>query len=188
MIKRRISTNISQKHWELLTKYKEKYGTQQKTLEVALENLENNSKQSPELTLEQKAWMRANRLKVLSCAEKNLFKVLTENTNVERLRKYMIKNRSIETGIEFLYQKPLKEMSLQEFIYGFILSVKLANWFDTVDYHDEGSDHKLIITHTLSPNVSIPLVIAFESALKNYGVDFQITNSEVAIFIKVFKN
>jgi hypothetical protein len=46
----RISTTISQKHWELLKKHAEKFETQQKALELALESLENSSKQSPELT------------------------------------------------------------------------------------------------------------------------------------------
>jgi len=49
----RISTTISQKHWELLKKQSEKFETQQKTIEFALESLENSSKQSPALTLEE---------------------------------------------------------------------------------------------------------------------------------------
>lgn len=40
MSKRRVSTTISIKHWELLKKYTEKYETQQKVLELALESLE----------------------------------------------------------------------------------------------------------------------------------------------------
>ena len=51
----RISTTISQKHWELLKKHTEKFETQQKVLEHALESLENSSKQNPELTREERA-------------------------------------------------------------------------------------------------------------------------------------
>lgn len=55
----RISTTISQKHWELLKKYAEKFETQQKALEHALESLENSSKQNPALTEEENLWMRS---------------------------------------------------------------------------------------------------------------------------------
>jgi hypothetical protein len=53
----RISTTISQRHWALLQKHAEKYETQQKALELALESLENSAKQSPVLSQEEKLWM-----------------------------------------------------------------------------------------------------------------------------------
>jgi hypothetical protein len=124
MNKRRISTNISQKHWELLKKYVEKYGTQQKVLEVALENLDNNSKQSSEFTLEEKVLMDLIRHKVVCIMGKNILKLLIENTNIEQLQEYFIQHRAIEFGIEYLFQKPLEEISLKEFVYGFVVNAR----------------------------------------------------------------
>jgi hypothetical protein len=188
MNKRRISTNISQKHWELLKKWEEKYGTQQKTLEVALENLENNSKKSPELNMEEKALMSLIKYKKVVVFGKDAFKLLIENANIEPLQKYFIQHRGIEFGIEFLFQKPLKEISLEEFVYGFVVNARYINWLDTVECKDEGSHYTLVMTHSFSPKVSKSLVTVFENMLRNYGVDFQIAVSSMTIFIKIFKN
>jgi hypothetical protein len=66
----RISTTISQKHWELLKKHAEKFETQQKAIETALESLERISKQIPALTSEEKYWMRLKKIKSLVIIEK----------------------------------------------------------------------------------------------------------------------
>ncbi len=46
MEKHRINTTISAKHWEILKKHAAKNESQQKTLELALESLEDKSKQN----------------------------------------------------------------------------------------------------------------------------------------------
>jgi hypothetical protein len=66
----RISTTISQKNWELLKKHTKKFETQQKVLELALEGLENSSKQNVTLTEEEKLWMRLKWAKSVCILEK----------------------------------------------------------------------------------------------------------------------
>jgi len=53
----RLSTTISPDHWELLKKYLKKHKTQQKVLEVALDNLDNNSLQEQMLSPDDKLWL-----------------------------------------------------------------------------------------------------------------------------------
>lgn len=110
----RISTTISQKHWELLKKHAEKFETQQKALELALESLENGSRQIPELTLEEKYWMRLKPAKSLVIIEKTAFKSLIETADIELLSELFVRNKIIEYTIEFYFQKSLEECSLNE--------------------------------------------------------------------------
>ena len=147
----RISTTISQKHWELLKKQSEKFETQQKTIEFALESLENSSKQSPALTLEEKYWMRLKRAKSLVIFEKSAFKSLIENADIENLNELFIRNKTVEYTIELYFQKPLKECSLNEVIDGVVINLKITNQVDTIDYADNGGYYKLIITHASQP-------------------------------------
>ncbi|WP_230627865.1 hypothetical protein [Methanosarcina barkeri] len=76
MKKHRIATTISEKHWILLKKYGEKFETQQKALELALECLENNSKQCPKLTIKQNIWLIWESIDAVCCVQKE-----TLNTN-----------------------------------------------------------------------------------------------------------
>lgn len=84
----RISTTISQKHWELLNKHAEEFETQQKALERALECLENSSKQSPSLTHEEKHWLNLKSAKSLVIIEKTAFKLLLETGDTEQLQEF----------------------------------------------------------------------------------------------------
>jgi hypothetical protein len=97
-----ISTTITQKHWDLLTKYAKKFGTQKKVLELALENLNNNSKTITELIPEEKIWIRLKRENVVCVFEKNAFKLLIENANIEPILEYSIQQKLMESSIVFL--------------------------------------------------------------------------------------
>ena len=184
----RISTTISEKHWELLKKHAEKYETQQKTLELALENLENSSKQIPELTLEEKYWMRLKRAKSLVIIEKNAFKLLIETADIELLKELFIRDKTIEYTIELYFQKSLEECSLKEVIDGLVVNLKITNWVDTIDYTDDGSHYKLIITHDLGFTFAKLVTIWIENMFKTYGVKVESIVSVKTIFMKVFKN
>jgi hypothetical protein len=70
-----IATTISEKHWELLQKHAKKYETQQKALELALEGLENNSNQLPELTLGQKFWLVYESIDSVCCVQKGALRI-----------------------------------------------------------------------------------------------------------------
>ena len=184
----RISTTISQKHWELLKKYAEKFETQQKALELALESLENSSKQSPELTLEEKYWMRLKPAKSLVIIEKNAFKMLTETADIELLSELFIRNKTIEYTIEFYFQKSLEECSLKEVIDGLVINLKITSWVDTIDYADGGDHYKLIITHDLGFSFAKMVTIWIENMFTAYGVKTESTYSIKTIFMKIFKD
>jgi hypothetical protein len=184
----RICTTISEKHWGLLHKLVEKFETQQKTLEVALESLENNLKSSPKSTCEEKYWELLKETKTACFIQKDGLKILLENGNIEPFKDYVTQYKPMEYALEYYLQKPLKELNLNEIIDGLVLCLKLSNWFDTVDYMDEDGHYTLIITHCLGLNGSKFNLITFESLFKTYGIKFNSTVSERTIFMKIFKN
>jgi hypothetical protein len=184
----RISTTISQKHWELLKKHAEKFETQQKALELALESLENGSRQIPELTLEEKYWMRLKPAKSLVIIEKTAFKSLIETADIELLSELFVRNKIIEYTIEFYFQKSLEECSLNEVIDGLVINLKITNWVDTVDYTDYGSYYKLAITHDLGLTFAELLTIWIDNMFKIHGVRVESIHSTKTIFTKIFKN
>jgi hypothetical protein len=183
----RISTTISQKHWELLKKHTEEYETQQKVLELALESLENSSKQSPELTREERTWLTQRSMKTICSILKDSLKVLLETADIELFKEYLNKYKPLEYTIEYYFQKPLKEMSLKEVLDGVVIMGDMSNWFDTIDYANDGNHYTLLITHSLGLNNSKLNRMGIESLFETYGAKVESTISEKTIFMKIFK-
>ncbi len=97
MKKRRICTTISAKHWELLKKYAEKFETQQKALEFALESLEKCGRQIQPLTPEEEQWMRAGReMKTVCVLHKDLLKALLETADFEKIKEVVNNQKPAE--------------------------------------------------------------------------------------------
>jgi len=186
--KHRVATTISEKHWKLLEKHAEKFEAQQKALEIALECLENSSKQCPELTFEQKYWLGCESIDSMCCVQKDALKILMETVNFERFKEYVIQNKPIECVVEFFYQKSLKECSLKEVVEGLTIVFRISHLFDTVDYTDNGDHYLLALTHSLGLNNSKLNVTTFESVFITCGVNFESIISEKTIFMKVFKD
>lgn len=185
----RLCTTISIKHWELLKKHKEKYGTQQKVIELALENLEKNEIQSPMLSLEDQLRIRmCKELKMICHLHKDLFFELLKTADFERIAETMIKLKLSEYQVVWYYQKPLKECSLKEVIDGIVITTKMGNWLDTINYTDDDHYYSLKVTHSGgSMNYSKGFKIFFESLFRAYGVKTQSEISENSLFMKVFK-
>ncbi|WP_410510372.1 hypothetical protein RSJ42_13275 [Methanosarcina hadiensis] len=183
----RISTTISQKHWELLKKHTEKYETQQKVLELALENLENSSKQSPELTREERMWLTQKSMNTTCIILKDNLKLLLETASFEMFNEYLDKHNPLEYTMEYYFQKPLKEISIKDLIEGVVVMGSMSNWFDTIDYIDNGNHFKLLITHSFGLNSSKLNKMAIERLFETYGARVESTYSEKTIFIKIFK-
>jgi len=190
--KRRICTTISQKHWEILKRHVDKFETQQKALEFALESLDNGSKQSPALTREEKweerYWICLKSTKLACFIQKDGLKILLETGNINLLNEHVAKYKPMEYNIEYYLQKPLKELSLKEVVDGLAIIAKMSNWFDTFEDKENGDHYQLIITHSLGLNNSILNKEMFESVFKTYGVKVESTISEKMIFMKIFKN
>lgn len=188
MKRHRIATTISERHWEILQKNAERFETQQKALELALECLENGSKQFPELTAEQKFWLACESISSVCCVQKGSLKILMETVNVERFNEYVTKNRPIECVIEFFLQKSLKECDLKEIIDGLALLFKTSHLFETINCKDNGKHYLLALTHSMGLNNSRLNLATFESVFKTYGTYVESIISENTIFMKIFKN
>lgn len=184
----RISTTISQKHWGLLKKNAEKFETQQKALEIALECLESNSKQYPELTPDQKFWLACESIGSICCVQKGALKILMETVNLERFEEYVIRNKPIECVVQFILHKPLHECSMKEIVDGLTIVFRTSHLFDTVDYRDNGDYYLLTVTHSLGFNNSKLNSITFESLFNTCGANVESNISENTIFMKVFKD
>lgn len=189
MKKYRISTTISPKYWALLKKHAEDLESQQKVLELALECYDNRSKHIPKLSPEEELWLRIGREVKSACLiQKDALKELLESADIARFGEYIAHEKPVEYVIEYFYQKPLKECSLKEIIDGIVLNTKVSNWFETINYTDDGDHYTLKFTHNLGLNGSKIHKILSESVFNTYGVKIESKVSERSLFMKIFKN
>jgi hypothetical protein len=190
--KHRINTTISAKHWEILEKHTEKYETQQKVLEAALEGLEKGSKQNPALSPEEDFFMRIHKEygKNLCVLHKNLVKECLKFGGWERLNKLANEMNLLETQVLFFCNKPLKECSLNEIMEGIVHTFKVVNLFDIIEYEDHGNFYLLSITHILNlgSGNQTSLKLPFEKLFEKYGVKAESEESENNFFMKIYKN
>ena len=188
MKKYRVSTTISPKHWALLKKFSDNC-TQQKVLKIALENMEKNTRQLPSQSPEEELWMRiGSEVKSVCIIQKNALKELLRTADTGRFVEMIALEKPIEYVIEYYYQKPLKECTLREVVEGNVINGKMARWFDTISYADDGDHYTIKITHDMGINNSRIHQLLNESLFKSYGARTEIDISERSLFIKVFKN
>ncbi len=188
--KRRISTTVSSKHWKIPEKHIEKFETQQKVLELALESMENNSKHSTALSQEEEHWIRIGReaKSVVCLIQKDGLKELLKTADIERIKELTTHQKPIESSVEYFGGKHLQECSLKEVIDGAVMCAKISNWFDAIDYTDNNDHYTLKITHSMGINNSKISQILFESVFKTYGIKTESKISERSIFVKIYKN
>ena len=185
--KNHLHTTLSNKHYELLKKYTEKFGTQQKVLEFALENLENNKGLSS--AHEEQVWMLTGRRTESACVlHKDAFRTLLEGSDVKLIIKLLKTQKMAEHMVSWYYQKPLKKCSLKEVIDGAIFFFKEAKIFDTINYMDCGDYYALKMIHGLDIRTSKMFTIFMESLLDAYGVKTESEISEKSLFMKISKD
>lgn len=188
-MKNRVCTTISAKHWELLKKHSEKFLTQQKVLEAALESLENNSKQNSALSPADQYWLYAGgEMKAACLVHRDILEVLIDTANLEKIIQVIINQKPGEHLIARYYQKPLKKCSLKEVIDGFIFFIKVGNIPDIVNCTDEGNCYILKIVHSLNIKFSKMLETLINSVFEEYGVKIESEISEKVLLIKIYKN
>ncbi|OPX57178.1 MAG: hypothetical protein A4E25_02427 [Methanobacterium sp. PtaB.Bin024] len=190
MKKYRVNTTISQKHHEILKKYAEKYGTQQSTLEHALEGLERNSNEGLGLPPEEEElWMRIGReiKDVFTLLQRDITKQLFDTADLERFQEYTRNEKPAEFAIEWYYNKPLKECTLQEIMDALIIKVKIQGGTDNVTLNEETDYYTLNIAHSLGVNCSKIFIIMYESVFESYGAKYEAHFSERNVFFKVYK-
>jgi len=186
--KYRISTTISMKHWALLKKKMDKYETQQKVLEHALENLDNDIKPEMQLSPEEEIWLLAGKVKSACLIQKDGYKVILETLDLERFTDYVNRQKPLEYVLEVYCQKPLKECALKEIIEAIVINGKISNQFDIIGYSDDVDHYTLKMTHDLGINNSRLLKIVYNSVFHSYGVKVEDQISERSLFLKIFKN
>lgn len=188
--KKRISTTISKKHWDILKKHTDEFETQQKTLEHALECFEINLKQSPALSREEQLWMRIGRemMPSLCLLPKIIFEELTSTADYERMKELLTRLKLAEYLLVWYYKKPLKKCSLKEIVDGITFTFKMGNIINTIDYMDYDNYYALTITHTIQMKGSKLLKIFFKDLFNLYGARSECEVGENSFFMKVFKN
>ena len=190
MKKYRVNTTISPEHHEILLKHRDKLGTKQKVLEQALESLENNGEQPPELSRGEKQWIRNYRemRNTLTVLPHELLKTLLKTADIDGWRAYIDKVQLAQFGLEYFYNKPLKEFSLQEVIEGIVFTIKLQGSSDTINYTDNGDHFMINVTQSLGIFCSEALIIMFGSVLNTYGAKFETHFTERSFYFKIYKN
>ncbi len=189
MHKNHLHTTLSDKHFELLKKYTEKFGTQQKVLEAALESLENNTKQSSVQSTDEQVWVLTGKGTESACVlHKDAVRTLFEGADVKRIIKLLKTQKMAEHMVSWYYQKPLKKCSLKEVMDGAIFFFKEAKIFDTVNYEDCGNYYILKMIHGLDVKTSKMFNMFIESLFEAYELKTESEISGKSIFMKIYKN
>jgi hypothetical protein len=188
MKKYQIHTTLSAKHLEILKNNAEKYGSQQKALELALESFQSQPKPTARLSPEEELWKQFSGNNMACFIQKEGLKMLLETANMAAFVDVISKTKPIEYQIESYYNKPLKDCSLEEVIHGMVINARMSHWFDEVDYRDQGSYYTIKWGHCLGINGSKMTKILPESVFRTYGAKFDTTVSEKTVFMKVYKN
>lgn len=187
--KSRICTTISSKHAALLNELAQEYGTQQKVLETALENLVKAPKPSLPLAPEDELFIRfSSEVKSLCVIQKEGFKLLLETVDMERFAEFSASNRPVEFLLEYMYRKPLKECTLKEVVEGSAMVTRMTRFYDTTACQDCGDYYLLTVTHNMGLNNSKTYLVGSEIMFKTYGARIESKITDCSVFIKIFKD
>lgn len=189
MKKYHVHTTLSQKHMELLRKLSEKYDTQQKVLELALESFANESKRTPELTKEMEFWMRIGSNVGLACMiQREGLKDLMRTADAESYSEFVRNQNPVAQAIEYYWQKSAEVLTLKEIVEGFLINLKVANWFDMVDHSDDGDHYTIKLFHSLGLNNSLISQVICESTFNSFGYKCETSITDRSLFVKINKN
>ena len=188
MKKYHVHTTLSPKHRELLDKHKEKYFTHQRVIEQALDSLEKDSKDAPSLSAQDILRIKlADEAGILCLAQKETLKILIETVDINRFKAHVASQKPAESLVEYYHKKPLNECSLEEVLEGLVAVGNRANWFDKINYSDDGDHYSMELYHSMGINNSKIFQIYFDSVFKTYGSRAEISISERRLFLKAFK-
>lgn len=192
--KHRFSTTISEKHWKLLQKYAEKYETYQKTVEIALENLNHlesiktHSESIPSHSLEKDMWIRCYSLKSICIVTKDSLQLLLQTADVEMMKKYMDETNILGYLLEYCMIKPLKELSIEEMVNTLTLILKLGNCYDSITCTENNYYYGLLFTHIMGIKGSKIFSYSFEKIFERNDIKCESILSDKSIYMKIYKN
>jgi hypothetical protein len=189
MEKHRVNTTISAKHWEILKKHAAKYESQQKTIEIALENLENTELPGKKLSLQEQYWLRSEKLNIICLIHRDIFYELFRSADCEQLNELLEKQNMVEYMLIMYYNKPLKECCFKEVMDGIVAINNATKSFDSTNYSENEIYYTIKITHSArTMNYSKSINILFETFFNAHGIKTQSEVSNSSIFIKLYKN
>lgn len=188
IIKRRVTTTISEKHYDILKKHAKKYETQQKVLETALDLLEHGAFLNPVPTPLDEMWSRLGRdLKSSTVLlNKPLFEELARSAQEEKIHELLSITKPAEVIVNWYYQKPLKNCNLQEVMAGICLAMETGNWFNAITCLEYDTFFDLNINHSLSLKGSRIFTQYLEDLFEAYGVRVENKISDVNIHMRIF--
>jgi hypothetical protein len=170
------------KHWEILKKYIEAYGTQQKVLEHALEILDNGSR--PDERSSPGAMPEGS----MAPVRKYAMVMLIESIDLDKIADYMVRVKPTVYALEYYYHKPLKECSLKEVVEGHAVITRVVGLYDSVYYSDEGDHYTFTITHSLGLNGSKMARMANDILFDTYGARSEADISDKGVVQTIYKN
>jgi hypothetical protein len=187
MKKHRVNTTISQEHYEILKESAKEYGTQQKVLEHALDNLKKDStdKLSPQLEL----WMRIGKeiRNTIIFVQKDLGTLLFETIDFHRFQEYIQRGAPVKFGVEWYYNKPLEQCTLPEIVKYIMVLLDIQGGADTISCTENDELYQINYTHNMKINTSRVIKIMIESLLESYGAKYETDYSQRNVFFKIYK-
>jgi hypothetical protein len=170
---RRLSTNLSEKHWQILEDLTAKYGSQRKTLEALLDGSGEATKPLS-LSREDEIKLYMSRNKTMVIVPKKCFTLLIEGQLLEAIQAAV---DGTEMAVEEMLRKPFKESSLKEVIqvlmemsmaYNLITSWKLTEHKND-EYERSDYDYALTSYHNEGELYGNALASVLERALQKKG-------------------
>ena len=142
-----------------------------------------------QLSKEEKLWIRVGKeiKDILTIFQRDLAKMLLETADMEQYREYIKNVNPAMFAVEWYYNKPLKECTLQEVINALILNIKTQSSADTINCTENDHFYMIHLTHNFGIKASEMLAMMNYMALESYGAKFESNFSERSIMFKVFK-
>jgi len=167
MKKHRISTTISERHWGMLERNLEEYGSQQKVLEAALDALEGEG------ALSRLDPIQRQRVEVLDFPSLAMFPRRTIKHALEGRWNRIAEERIYELGLLVTAGRLADDMAFPELVKSFCGLLKTLNLFEDVHREDRGSTCTLKLLHSEGKTYSERFAYLNEEFFKERGIDYQ---------------
>jgi hypothetical protein len=186
--RQRIYTTISKKHYSILKKYEEKYRTQAKTLELALELL--NGK--PLLSEEEQIWRIVYKTPRAVTINRDLlirlFEVFLErNGGEQELRDLCTKSGYLCTLFLSILGKPVDQANLREAVDALYMLYNFSHFFERVSLREQDNFYELTLTHPGNKFYSMAFKIFTEIILKDLNLKIESRIEEHYLILKIYK-
>ncbi len=165
MKKRRISTTISKKHWAILKEKLEKYGSQQKVLEAALDVLDGEG------TISKLNPIQRQRMEVLDFPSLAMFPRRTIKHTLEGHWNRIAEEKVYELGLLVTTGRHVDDMGFLELLESFCDLLRTLNFFEDVQIEDKGGTCTIKLLHSEGKVYSDHFAYLNEEFFKEQGME-----------------